>query len=307
MSLSVSSETLRGPAPVLLIGAGRMGGLIARRLLERGIALHVFDPDQTAVARCVSAGATAARFERVKALDYEKALLCLPDPAAVRTFIELWLSERPRRPDKRSAVADLTTVAPGFARNASADLATVGISYLDAPVSGGEPGAASGDLAIMVGGSAADFEALAPLLEHIGNTVRHVGAAGTGSLLKAINQYVYLTYNYVFAQGLRMAREAGLPQDIGLEILRRGAAGHPLIDARIRDAIADPAKKGFPLKRCLKDLGFLELGADIDPDVTDIYRLVRDRLQESVDSGKGELDILALSGRPEFQPQRGGV
>jgi 2-hydroxy-3-oxopropionate reductase len=277
--------------PVLLIGAGRMGRLLAQRLAAKGVALHVFDREQEAVAQCVAAGAVAATLAQATALDYKRVLLCLPEPAAVRSYIDLWLAHGPRR---RAVIADLTTVAPSFARSAAAELAQIGIAYLDAPVSGGERGAATGELSVMVGAAAADFAFIAPLLEHVGDTVRHVGAVGAGSLMKAINQYVYLSYNYVFAQGLRMVREAGLPEDIGLDILRRGAAGHPLINDRIPVVLESGFRSGFLLKRCLKDLEFLELGEAIDSEAADVYRLVRDRLRRAVDEGNGDLDILAL-------------
>ncbi|MDB5728106.1 MAG: 2-hydroxy-3-oxopropionate reductase [Noviherbaspirillum sp.] len=277
---------------VLLVGAGRMGRLIAQRLVLSGIDLHVFDRDEEAVAQCVSAGAVAAGFERIRSLDYDRVLLCLPEPAVVRWYIDLWLAGSPQR---RSVIADLTTVAPSFARSAAAELERVGIRYLDAPVSGGERGAGSGEMSVMVGASATDFEVIAPLLRHVGDTVRHVGAPGAGSLMKAINQFVYLSYNYVFAQGVRMVREAGLPEDIGLELLRRGAAGHPLINDRLPGALESEFRSGFLMNRCLKDLDFLELDADaIDSDVADVYRIVRDKLRRAVEDGKGDLDILAL-------------
>jgi 2-hydroxy-3-oxopropionate reductase len=277
---------------VLLVGAGRMGRLIAQRLVLSGIDLHVFDRDDEAVAQCVSAGAVGAGFERIRSLDYGRVLLCLPEPAVVRWYIDLWLAGSPQR---RSVIADLTTVAPSFARSAAAELERVGIRYLDAPVSGGERGAGSGEMSVMVGASVTDFEAIAPLLRHVGDTVRHVGAPGAGSLMKAINQFVYLSYNYVFAQGVRMVREAGLPEDVGLELLRRGAAGHPLINDRIPGALESEFRSGFLMNRCLKDLDFLELNADaIDSDVADVYRIVRDKLRRAVEDGKGDLDILAL-------------
>jgi 2-hydroxy-3-oxopropionate reductase len=287
-----SHEVNAGDAgPVLLIGAGRMGRLIAQRLVASGINLHVFDRDEEAVKQCIAAGAAAAKFERVKALDYERVLLCLPEPAVVRSFIDLWLVGRSPR---RSVIADLTTVAPSFARSAAAELEQVGISYLDAPLSGGERGAASGEMSVMVGGAAADFEFIAPLLRYVGDTVRYVGAVGAGSLMKAINQYVYLSYNYVFAQGVRMVREAGLPEDIGFELLRRGAAGHPLINDRIPTVLESEFRSGFLLKRCLKDLEFLELGDAANSEAADVYRLVRDKLRRAVDDGNGDLDILMM-------------
>ena len=291
MPASSREVVVRGAGTVLLVGAGRIGYLIARRLVAQGIDLHVFDLERTAIEKCVAAGAVAADYESVKSLDYGKVLLCLPDPAAVRSFIDLWLSMPSRR---RTIIADLTTVAPSFARRASAELEAVCISYLDAPVSGGERGAESGALTVMVGGEVADYERVAPLLRHIGNRVRHVGPAGSGSLMKAINQYVYLSYNYVFAQGVRMVREAGLPEDIGLEILQHGAAGHPLINDRIPTVFGSEFRNGFLLKRCLKDLEFLELENHCDSDTMAVYKLVRENIRRAVAEGKGDLDILAL-------------
>lgn len=278
--------------PVLFVGLGRIGTPIARRLIEAGVELHLYDEDRSALADFAIPGATILEPGALATLTFERVVLCLPDPDAVRGLIGAWLAH----PIPAGAiVADLTTVAPGTARDLAARLAAAGGSYLEAPVSGGQRGAEDGRMVVLSSGDPAAFEAVRELLGHIGETVHYLGSSGQGSLLKAVNQYVYLSYNFAFAQGLRLARELDLPEAAVLDTFTKGAAAHPLINDRLGPSRSSGWRRGFVMRRCLKDLDCLELEAGFESDSLELYALLRRRLAEAVAEGMGELDILALA------------
>jgi 3-hydroxyisobutyrate dehydrogenase-like beta-hydroxyacid dehydrogenase len=281
---------MSGTGPVLFVGVGKIGRPIAERLLAAGIVLHVIDDDAAAGAALATRGATVDR--TADRLDHDRVILCLPDPPAVSELIARWL----RHPIPTGAIiADLTTTTPARARSLAAQLAGAGGAYLDAPVSGGERGAKSGALVVTVGGERDAFDRMAPVLTHVGAPLHYCGASGSASLAKAINQYVYLAYNFAFAQGLSLGDALGLPHAIVLDMLTNGAPAHPLINDRLPIVAASDFHQGFPMKRCLKDLDCLELPQGFESEALALYDMMRRRLRQAVADGDGDLDILALA------------
>jgi 3-hydroxyisobutyrate dehydrogenase-like beta-hydroxyacid dehydrogenase len=276
--------------PVLFVGVGKIGRPIAERLLASGVALRILDEDSAAAAALADRGASIE--PSADHLDHDRVILCLPDPPAVTGLIECWL--RHKIP-AGATIADLTTMPPTTARALAAQLAAAGGAYLDAPVSGGERGAASGAMVVTVGGDRDAFDRMAPVLALVGTPLHYCGASGSASLAKAINQYVYLAYNFAFAQGLRLGDSLGLPQAVLRDMLTKGAPAHPLINDRLPLVEASDFRQGFPIKRCLKDLDCLELPPGFESEALALYDMMRQRLQQAVADGDGDLDILALS------------
>jgi 2-hydroxy-3-oxopropionate reductase len=275
--------------PVLFVGVGKIGRPIAERLLEAGVALHVLDADAAATSALAARGAIVET--GADRLAHDRVILCLPDPPAVSGLIAGWL-RHPIPPG--TIVADLTTMPPATARDLAALLATAGGAYLDAPVSGGERGAASGAMVVTVGGDRDAFDRMAPVLTLVGTPLHYCGASGSASLAKAINQYVYLAYNFAFAQGLSLGDALGLPHAVLRDMLTQGAPAHPLINDRLPLVEASQFRQGFPIKRCLKDLDCLELPPGFDSQALALYDMMRHRLRQAVADGDGDLDILAI-------------
>jgi 3-hydroxyisobutyrate dehydrogenase-like beta-hydroxyacid dehydrogenase len=280
---------------ILFVGLGRMGGPIALRLVQAGFDVHIHDVARAAVDRLTARGLVEAPADRLEHLRYRRTLLCLPDPGVVARFLE----GRSFEPDAgyQRTIADFTTVAPSFAGSMQRQLAGRDIDYLDVPLSGGEAGAASGKLAVMASGSAAGFGQVEPVLRTVGSIVHYLGDIGAASRMKAINQFVYLAYNACFAAGLSMAKAAGLPDDVTIDVLRNGAPRHPLIEDRLDKVLASGGKEGFAIWRCLKDLNCLE---DVQPSglpgsLLDAIMLA---LEEAKANGLGSHDILAIGALP---------
>lgn len=290
--------------PVLFVGVGKMGERIAKRLLAAGLNIHVYDENATAMTTLVAVGAVAITCDDMARLDHAQAVLCLPTPAVVASVLDRWLSGGIR---KDAAVLDLTTMPPSTAKTWADKFRAVGGFYLDAPLSGGERGAETGDLVVMVSGARTAFDTVHPLLQQIGRDVHYAGESGSASLLKAINQYVYLAYNFAFAQGIGLGRQLGLPEEAIMSLLTKGAPAHPLINDRLPTVIGSDFKAGFPIQRCLKDLDCLELPADLDPHLLRLYELMRADLRAAVRDGRGDMDILALGNQPSAQPKKTAV
>lgn len=167
-------------------GLGRMGGPLSRRLVEAGYSVTGFDAAGT--AERLPAGATAAGSIADLARTTDTILLSVPDgkiSQAICTEIAA-ASERQVR-----TVIDLSTIGIAAARTCAELLASVGVVYVDAPVSGGVAGAESGSLSMMVGAPAARFEDLDPLLAVLAKNRSRVGdEPGQGQAMKLLNNYV---------------------------------------------------------------------------------------------------------------------
>lgn len=276
---------------VLMLGLGRMGLPMAIRLADNGVRLHVHDLNREAVRAAVGRGCLAASAPALDDLDFDRVLLCLPAPSAVEQWLDTWAGLRRAR---RTVIADFTTMSPRIAVANRERLQGAGIGYLDCPISGGERGAVSGDLVLTAGGDDDDYRAIEPLLRKVGSLVLHMGKIGSGSLLKAVNQSIYLAYNYAFTRGVEVAVKSGLPRAAAMEALARGAAGHPLINDRLFGRDGGPAGV-FALARALKDLDFLEPGSEVPAAALELHELVRREFGAAVDRGQGGLDIFSLA------------
>lgn len=167
-------------------GLGRMGGPLSRRLVEAGHTVTGFDAAGT--AERIPAGATAAGSIAGLARTTDTIFLSVPDGAVSRAICEQIVVENARRV---RTVVDLSTIGIAAARACAELLATAGVVYVDAPVSGGVAGAESGSLSMMVGAPAAIFEELDPLLAVLAKNRFRIGdEPGQGQAMKLLNNYV---------------------------------------------------------------------------------------------------------------------
>jgi 3-hydroxyisobutyrate dehydrogenase-like beta-hydroxyacid dehydrogenase len=289
-------------SPILFVGAGRIGTPIVRRMIARGLTVHVSDTSPEALVQLERDGVTVVDEPgALSRLSYDRALLCLPDAKASAALLAEWTS---RELPSGAIVADLTTMSPSVARQHAEMLAKVGGIYLDSPVSGGQRGAETGDMVVVASGPRSAYDEMLPIFNAVGNPVHYVGNTGAASLIKAVNQYVYLSYNLAFAQGLRLGHELGLPEDVMLDILAKGAPAHPLINDRLPSTLRSGFREGFLLKRCLKDLDCLEFPPGLHSSARNAHEQLRSEIRKAVDDGLGERDILILSQTKETGSNR---
>ena len=150
--------------------------------------------------------------------------ICVPDTPDVEAVIlgpgGIVESARPGL-----IVVDHSTISPSATRKMSEKLAGKGVTLLDAPVSGGDVGARNATLSIMVGGDAAAFETVKPLLAHMGKTIIHCGGSGTGQLTKLVNQVLVSVTNLAVCEALTFAQKNGLDPEKTISAVAAGAAG----------------------------------------------------------------------------------
>ena len=229
------------------IGLGRMGGAMALNLQRAGHALHVNDVRDEACGPVVEGGGTFHATPAAIARSADVVLISVPGPGQVDAVLSGPAGLLAGLTDGM-LVIDATTIAPDQTRANAGLCAERGADYIDSPVSGGQHGAISGDLAAMVGGDAALFGRARPILECIANSVIHVGPLGTGSAIKLLNQLIYVSYQLVFAEGLAIGEDLGLDIDTMLDVWAASAAGHPEITVKYDEIRGVSDKPGFIVK-----------------------------------------------------------
>jgi 3-hydroxyisobutyrate dehydrogenase-like beta-hydroxyacid dehydrogenase len=154
-----------------------------------------------------------------------------------------------------TVVVDHTTVSADTARRAAQACAAAGVSFLDAPVSGGQAGAVNGTLTVMVGGDAADFERANPVIAAYGAKRRLLGPVGSGQLAKMVNQICIAGVVQGLAEGVAFALRTGQDVDAVFDTIGAGAAGSWQLTNRYATMAADSFDFGFAVEHMRKDLG----------------------------------------------------
>ena len=192
--------------PVGLIGAGNMGGRMARRLVAAGYDLRVLDADP---ARAAATGGTPAGSVAEVAGECGVILLSLPDSTVIEAVVRgsdgLLANARAAQ-----VIVDLSTADPASTRVLHDELAARGPRYLDAGISGGAAAAEKGTLTLMVGGDPSALAAVQPVLDVISASVHHMGASGSGHVTKVLNNFLNGVTLAATAEVMVAGQQAGL-------------------------------------------------------------------------------------------------
>jgi 2-hydroxy-3-oxopropionate reductase len=242
--------------PIGFVGLGIMGRPMARNLSKAGFSLVVHNRSQGAVDELVTAGARAAGSPEEVARQAEVIILMLPNSPDVELVA---LGPRGLIGGVRAGqtVIDMSTISPIVSQKVGAALAEKGVRMLDAPVSGGEKGAIEGTLSIMVGGDAAVFEEMLPILQAMGKTITRLGPLGAGGFTKLANQIIVAINLTALAEALTLAAKAGLDIELTLKALGGGLAGSRCLDQKTPNYLAHEFKPGFKIDLHYKDLGLI--------------------------------------------------
>lgn len=242
--------------PIGFVGLGIMGRPMARNLSKAGFSLVVHNRSQGAVEELVTAGAKAAGSSEEVARQAEVIILMLPNSPDVELVA---LGPRGLIGGVRAGqtVIDMSTISPIVSQKVGAALAEKGVRMLDAPVSGGEKGAIEGTLSIMVGGDAAVFEEMLPILQAMGKTITRLGPLGAGGFTKLANQIIVAINLTALAEALTLAAKAGLDIELTLKALGGGLAGSRCLDQKTPNYLAHEFKPGFKIDLHYKDLGLI--------------------------------------------------
>ena len=168
--------------------------------------------------------------------------------------------------------------------------AAKGVDFLDAPVSGGEPGAVAGTLAIMVGGKPEVFEKAVPVLKAMGATVTLTGPVGAGNVTKLANQIMVACNIAAMGEALVLATKAGLDPEVVFNAVKGGLAGSNVLNAKAPMVISRNFKPGFRIRLHQKDLRNALLAAESMKVGLPITSLVQQMLMALMNDGKGDFD-----------------
>lgn len=186
-----------------------------------------------------------------------------------------------------SSIVDHTTASAKLARELHGICAERGVGFLDAPLSGGQAGAESGQLTIMVGGDADVFERIEPVMECYAKAITLIGPAGSGQLAKMVNQVCIAGIVQGLAEALHFAKRAGLDVEKVIAAISRGAAQSWQMENRWQTMINDEFDFGFAVDWMRKDLGIALDEAEENGAVLELTRLV-DRYYAEVQAMGGQ-------------------
>lgn len=234
------------------IGLGIMGRPMAKNLLKAGVELLVSDLNKEAVADVVAAGAKEADYATIGA-ECERIIIMVPSGAISKSILfgEGGVASTIKA---GSVVCDMSSVTPVESQECYEGLKAKGVGFVDAPVSGGEPGAVAGTLAIMAGGDAKDFEAFKEYFDILGSSALLIGGSGSGSVTKLANQVIVNNTIAVVSEAFVLATKAGADPQKVYEAIRGGLAGSAVLDAKIPMIVERNFKPGGPIRINHKDI-----------------------------------------------------
>jgi 2-hydroxy-3-oxopropionate reductase len=234
------------------IGLGIMGRPMAKNLIKAGYSLVVYDKfvnfdDITAL------GAGAASSNRDLAAKSDLVITMLPNSPHVKDAV-LGPGGVIEGIKSGATVVDMSSIAPAVSREVAAALKARGVNFLDAPVSGGEPKAIDGTLAIMAGGDEKVFNEVKPVLEKLGSSVVLVGDVGAGNITKLANQIVVALNIAAVSEAFVLAHKAGVDPVKVFDAIKGGLAGSTVMNAKVPMILDGNFKPGFRIELHIKDL-----------------------------------------------------
>jgi len=235
------------------IGLGIMGKPMAKNLLKAGHKLVVYDIQEAPVGELVQAGATAGSSPRDVASQCDLIITMLPNSPHVKQAV-LGKDGVIEGAKPGSVLVDMSSIAPLVSREVAAALAGKEIEMLDAPVSGGEPKAIDGTLAIMVGGKKEIFEKVKDVLLKMGASAVLCGGIGAGNVTKLANQIIVALNIAAMSEAFVLATKAGVDPERVFEAVKGGLAGSTVLNAKAPMVLEGNYKPGFRIELHIKDL-----------------------------------------------------
>jgi len=276
------------------IGLGIMGKPMAKNLLKAGHELFVFDINKENIANVQEAGGKSADSAADAASDAEVIIIMLPNSPHVKTAI---LGENGVLEGAKpgSILIDMSSIAPLASQEIEKACAAKGIKMLDAPVSGGEPKAIDGTLAIMVGGDKTIFDEVKPLLLQMGASAVHCGTIGAGNSTKLANQIIVALNIAAVAEAFTLVKKAGVEPELVFDAIKGGLAGSTVLNAKAPMMIDSNFKPGFKIDLHIKDLAnALDTGHEVGAPLP-LTAFVREMMGTLHADGFGQDDHSALA------------
>jgi len=287
-------EETRIVSNIGFVGLGIMGGPMCRNLLKAGHSLVVYDIVPALLERVVGSGASPGASARNVAERSEIVITMLPDGPEVEQAV-LGPAGVLEGAGPGSAIVDMSSINPLVAQKVGAACGAKGVRFLDAPVSGGEPKAIDGTLAIMVGGDEAVFNEMAPVLQAMGSSVTLTGPVGAGNVTKLANQIIVACNIAAMGEALVLATRAGLDPGVVFNAIKGGLAGSTVLNAKAPMVIGRNFQPGFRIRLHEKDLRNALQAAESMKVGLPLTSTVQQMLIALMNQGKGDLDHSAIA------------
>jgi len=284
------------PETIGFIGLGLMGRPMATNLLKAGYPLIVHSRSPQPIEALVALGATRAESPADVARQVTRIITMLPDSPDVEQVLE-GANGVFSALQRGTIIIDNSSIAPGVARRLAARATSLGAQMLDAPVSGGEIGAVSGTLSIMVGGDADAFDTVKPILDVMGNPekVVRIGDAGAGQICKVCNQMVIAGTLGAVAEAFALAKKAGIDAARMREALLGGFAASRVLEVHGERILKGNYKPGFKTRLFAKDLKIASSTLADNQVPAPISAAVRQLVTAQMAAGGGDEDYSALA------------
>jgi len=275
------------------IGLGIMGKPMAKNLLKAGHSLVVYDIVPAGADEVVAAGAARGSSPKDVAGQTEIVITMVPDGPEVEQAV-LGSNGVLEGAKKGTIVVDMSSISPMVAQKVGAKCEAQGVDFLDAPVSGGEPKAIDGTLAIMVGGKQEIFDKVEPILKTMGSTVVLTGKVGAGNVTKLANQIMVACNIAAMGEALVLATKAGLDPEVVFNAVKAGLAGSTVLNVKAPMVYSRNFKPGFRVRLHQKDLRNALLAAESLKVSLPLTSAVQNILVSLMNNGKGDLDHSAI-------------
>ena len=276
------------------VGLGIMGRPMMNNLLKAGHKVVAYTRNSKTLDACVAAGADRAASNHEVGQRASVIFTMLPDGPEVEAVV-LGPGGILEGCKPGALIVDMSSINPLVSQKIGAACSAKGVDFADAPVSGGEPKAIEGTLAIMVGASPEVFARAEPLLKCMGSTVTLTGPIGAGNTTKLANQIMVACNIAAMGEALALATRCGLDPEVVFNAVKGGLAGSAVLNAKGPMLIARNFKPGFKIQLHQKDLRNALQTAEANKMFLPLTSIVQQMLLSLMGDGKGEFDHSAIA------------
>jgi 2-hydroxy-3-oxopropionate reductase len=281
-------------ATVGFVGLGIMGRPMLRNLLKAGHTVVAYGRTAAKVDAAAADGAQRGASNADVGARAPIVVTMLPDGPEVEEVV-LGAEGILSGAKAGSLIVDMSSISPLVSQKIAAACAEKGVDFIDAPVSGGEPKAIEGTLAIMVGASDAAFAKAEPILKCMGSSVTLTGPVGAGNTTKLANQIMVACNIAAMGEALALATRCGLNPEVVVNAVKVGLAGSAVLNAKGPMLIARNFKPGFRVSLHQKDLRNALETAEANSVCLPLTAQVQQMISSLMAHGLGDLDHSAIA------------
>ena len=281
-------------ATVGFVGLGIMGRPMLRNLLKAGHAVVAFGRTPAKLDSAVADGAQRGASNADVGTRASIVITMLPDGPEVEEVV-LGAGGILSGAKPGTLIVDMSSISPLISQKIAAACEAKGVNFVDAPVSGGEPKAIEGTLAIMAGGKPEVFAKAEPILKCLGSSVTLTGPVGAGNATKLANQIMVACNIAAMGEALTLATRCGLNPEVVVNAVKGGLAGSAVLNAKGPMLIARNFKPGFRISLHQKDLRNALQTAEANDVFLPLTAQVQQMISSLIADGKGDLDHSAIA------------